>query len=402
MMDRPLRGVRVLAVEQYGAGPFGTQHLADLGAEVVKVENRKAGGDYARGLGPFFAGDPGAGDSSLYFQAFNRNKKSLSLDLSVAEGQEVLHRLAPHFDAVANNLRGDVPEKLGITYAALEAANPAIVCAHCSAFGRSGPRRDWPGYDFLMQAEAGYFAMSGEPDGPPTRMGLSLVDYMGGTYLALALVSGVLAARSTGRGRDVDVNLFDTALFNFSYLGAWALNGDYAPERLPRSAHPSLVPCQLYRTADGWIYLMCNKQKFWPALCAEIGADDLAADPRFAGFEGRLTHRDLLTDLLDDRLSARTTSEWLERFAGRVPAAPVLTPREAMTTPFVRARRRIQSLTVADGKSFDVLASPLDAGGITPDDDRACRPLGANTREILRGAGFSESDIEALERDQVI
>ena len=206
-MDRPLRGVRILAVEQYGAGPFGTQHLADLGAEVIKVENRRTGGDYARGLGPFFAGDPQASDASLYFQAFNRNKKSLSLDLSGDAGQAVLRRLAPHFDAVANNLRGDVPDKLGITYAALEAANPAIVCAHCSAFGRSGPRRDWPGYDFLMQAEAGYFAMSGEPDGPPARMGLSLVDYMGGTYLALALVSGVLAARSTGRGRRSDAGL---------------------------------------------------------------------------------------------------------------------------------------------------------------------------------------------------
>ncbi len=401
-MDKALHGVRVLAVEQYGAGPFGTQHLADLGAEVIKVENRKTGGDYARGLGPFLAGDPEASDASLYFQAFNRNKKSLSLDLSGEAGQAVLHRLAPHVDAVANNLRGDVPEKLGITYSALAAANPAIVCAHCSAFGRSGPRRDWPGYDFLMQAEAGYFAMSGEPDGPPARMGLSLVDYMGGTYLALALVSGVLAARSTGRGRDVDVNLFDTALFNFSYAGAWALNGDYEPDRLPRSAHPSLVPCQLYRTADGWIYLMCNKQKFWPVLCAELGADDLAADPRFAGFDGRLAHRDLLTDLLDERLSARTTADWLDRFAGRVPAAPVLTPREAMNAPFVRQRGRIQSLTVADGTAFDVLASPVDAGGSDPGADRACPPLGADTRETLRAAGFSDTEIDALERDGVI
>ncbi len=401
-MDKPLRGVRVLAVEQYGAGPFGTQHLADLGAEVIKVENRKTGGDYARGLGPYFAGDPEASDASLYFQAFNRNKKSLSLDLSGEAGQAVLHRLAPHVDAVANNLRGDVPENLGITYAALEPANPAIVCAHCSAFGRSGPRRDWPGYDFLMQAEAGYFAMSGEPDGPPARMGLSLVDYMGGTYLALALVSAVLAARTTGRGRDVDVNLFDTALFNFSYAGAWALNGDYEPDRLPRSAHPSLVPCQLYRTADGWIYLMCNKQKFWPVLCAELGAEDLAADPRFAGFAGRLAHRDLLTELLDERLSARTTADWLDRFAGRVPAAPVLSPREAMNAPFVRERGRFQSLTVEDGTSFDILASPLDAGGTDPAADRACPPLGADTQETLRAAGFSDSEIDALERDGVI
>ncbi len=401
-MDKPLRGVRVLAVEQYGAGPFGTQHLADLGAEVVKVENGNTGGDYARGLGPFFAGDPDATDASLYFQSFNRNKKSLALDLSGPEGRAVLHRLAPHFDAVTNNLRGDVPEKLGITYDGLQAANPAIVCAHCSAYGRAGPRRDWPGYDFLMQAEAGYFAMSGEPDGPPARMGLSLVDYMGGTYLALALVSAVLAARATGQGRDVDINLFDTALYNYSYLGAWTLNGDYEPGRLPRSAHPSLVPCQLYRTADGWIYLMCNKQKFWPALCAALGAEDLASDPRFAGFDGRLAHRDLLTELLDLKLSANTTGHWIERFAGRVPAAPVLAPREALQTPFMRQRGRVQSLRVANGSAFDVLATPIDAGGIDPAADRACSPLGADTGATLRAAGFSEAEIDALERDRVI
>ena len=401
-MDRPLRGVRVLAVEQYGAGPFGTQHLADLGAEVIKVENGKTGGDYARGLGPFFAGDPEASDASLYFQSFNRNKKSLSLDLSLSEGQAVLHRLAPHVDAVANNLRGDVPDKLGITYPALQAANPAIVCAHCSAFGRTGPRRDWPGYDFLMQAEAGYFAMSGEPEGPPARMGLSLVDYMGGTYMALALVSAVLAARATGQGRDVDVNLFDTALNNLSYVGAWALNSDYAPGRLPRSAHPSLVPCQLYRTADGWIYLMCNKQKFWPALCSALGAEDLAADPRFADFDGRLVHRDLLTDLLDRKLSADTTDGWLRRFAGRVPAAPVLTPRDAINTDFVRERDRVQSLMVSDGSVFDVMATPIDAGGLERAADRACPPLGADTRTTLRAAGFTEAEIDDLERDGII
>ena len=223
-MSAPLTGVRVLAVEQYGAGPFGTQHLADLGADVIKIENRKLGGDYARGLGPFFVEGAAGDDASLFFQSVNRGKRSLTLDLGHPEARAIFVRLVESADAVANNLRGDVPEKLGLTYDDLKEHNPAVVCAHCSAYGRTGPRKDWPGYDFLMQAEAGYFHMSGEPDAPPTRMGLSVVDFMAGTYMALGLVSAVLGARSTGIGQDIDVNLYDTALYNLSYLSTWALN----------------------------------------------------------------------------------------------------------------------------------------------------------------------------------
>ena len=310
-MNPPLTGLRVLAVEQYGAVPFGTQHLADLGAEVIKIENHRMDGDYARSLGPLFVDGAKEDDASLFFQSVNRNKKSVTLDLGNPESRPIFERLAAGSDAVANNLRGDVPDKLGLTYDALKAASPAIVCAHCSAYGRSGPRRDWPGYDFLMQAEAGYFHMSGEPGTPPTRMGLSVVDFMAGTYLALGLVSAVMSARASGKGRDIDVNLYDTALYNLSYLGAWALNSSYAPERVERSAHASLVPCQLYRTADGWIYIMCNKEKFWGAFCEIIGQPGLAADPRFAHFEDRMQRRDELTGILDSVLSGASTDEWL-------------------------------------------------------------------------------------------
>lgn len=321
-MELPLDGLRVLSVEQYGAGPFGTQHLADLGAEVIKVENHRTGGDYARKLGPYFAEGAQGDDGSLFFQSINRNKKSLSLDLGNPEARPVFERLVAGADAVANNLRGDVPRKLGLTYDALKAANPAIVCAHCSAYGREGPRADWPGYDFLMQAEAGYFHMTGEPDTPPTRMGLSVVDFMSGTYMALGLVSAVLAARQTGRGRDVDVNLYDTALYNLSYLGAWTLNSDYDPGRVRRSGHATLVPCQLYTTRDGWIFVMCNKEKFWPVLCDALGLPELAAEPRFATFAERRDNREELEAILDAAFARATTAEWLERLQARVPSPP--------------------------------------------------------------------------------
>ena len=308
----PLTGVRVLAVEQYGAGPFGTMFLADQGAEVIKIENPADGGDMSRAVGPhFFA--PG---DSQFFHTFNRNKKSLTLDLGRPEGQAVLRDLVRGADALASNLRGDVPAKLGLVYARLKDANPKIVCAHLSAYGREGPRADWPGFDYLMQAEAGYFSLTGEPGTPPARFGLSIVDLMTGLGLAYALLAALTAARATGVGRDIDVSLFDMALHNTCYLATWYLNDGVVTGRLPRSAHPSLTPCQLYRTRDGWIYLMCNKERFWPALCEKLGRPEWSEDARFRLFPDRLQHRDLLTEMLDGELSERTTAEWLARFAG--------------------------------------------------------------------------------------
>jgi crotonobetainyl-CoA:carnitine CoA-transferase CaiB-like acyl-CoA transferase len=168
--------------------------------------------------------------------------------------------LAARADGLMNNLRGDLPGKLGLTYQALAPANPRIVCAHLSAYGRSGSRADWPGYDYLMQAETGYLSLTGEPDGPPARMGLSIVDLMTGLFAAFALVSGVLEARTTGTGRDLDVSLFDCALQNLSYLATWYLNGRHVQGREPRSAHPSLVPSQLYRTRDGFIFICATRR----------------------------------------------------------------------------------------------------------------------------------------------
>ena len=217
--------------------------------------------------------------------------------------------------------------------------NPRIVCAHLSAYGREGERKAWPGYDYLMQAEAGYLSVTGEPDGPPSRMGLSIVDLMTGQNAAFALVSGVLSARATGKGRDIDVNLFDTALQNLCYLAVWYLNAGVNQGREPRSAHPSLVPSQLYRTRDGFIFIMCNKEKFWPELCRCIGRPEWSARPDYKDFKARLANRAKLTEELDAALSARTTAEWIEIFGGRVPAAPVHDVQQALENPFVTERR---------------------------------------------------------------
>lgn len=395
-----LEGLRILAVEQYGAGPFGTQYLADLGAEVIKVENRHTGGDYARYVGPHFIAPPEQ-SGSLFFQSINRNKYSLSLDLSKPQGQEVLHRLASQVDAIANNLRGDVPGKLGITHAALKAVNPKLVCVHCSAYGRDNQRATWPGYDYLMQAEAGYFSLTGEPESPPNRFGLSVVDYMAGLSLAFAVVSGVLVARQSGVGKDIDVSLFDTALFNLNYVAAWALNGGHIQGRTKRSAHPVLTPTALYQTQDGWIYLMCNKEKFWGVLCQKIGRPEWASDPRFINFEQRLKHRDLITEMLDKALSQRTTQAWLETFAGSVPAAPIYDVEQALDNPFVHQTQRLQTLEHQNGQGFRLVATPIRVEG----EEAPNRPaplMGQDTQRILQELGYSPSDIQQLETDKII
>ena len=394
-MTLPLAGVRVLAVEQYGAGPFGTMFLADQGAEVIKIEPPE-GGDFARDVGPFHFAE----HDSVFFHAFNRNKKSLTLDLRHPEGKAILHALAGTADALASNLRGDVPEKLGLTFAHLRAHNPCIVCAHLSAYGRTGPRAGWPGFDYLMQAEAGWFSVTGEPGGPPTRFGLSVVDLMTGLGLGYAVLAGIVGARASGAGRDLDVSLFDMALHTLNYPAAWYLNEGHVVERLPRSAHPSLTPCQLYRTADGWIYVMCNKEKFWPALCGKLDRPEWIADPRFATFRERLAHRETITGLLDEALSSRTTAEWLDHFAGVVPAAPVNDVAQALDNPFVTGHDRIQHLEHPVRGDIRLVAPPIRLDEPPP----ACPApaLGEHTNALLAEIGRDAAEIRRLRSAGVV
>src|SRR4051812_8203231 len=207
-MPKPmLDGLRILAVEQYGAGPFGTLFLADLGAEVIKIETRGDGGDMSRSVGPHFNRALPETAQSVFYQGLNRGKKSLTLDLAKPAGREVFQRLAKGAQAVASNLRGDVPDKLGITYRHLAAVNPTIVCAHLTGYGREGERAAWPGYDYLMQAESGYFPLPGEPEGAPSRFGLSLVDLMTGVAMGTGLLAALRAAERDGKGRDIDISL---------------------------------------------------------------------------------------------------------------------------------------------------------------------------------------------------
>ena len=395
-----LSGLRVLAVEQYGAGPFGTLFLADLGAEVIKIENPRDGGDVSRAVGPYFDERLPETAQSIFFQGLNRNKRSITLDLSQPKGRDLFRKLARDSDAVASNLRGDVPARLGLTYRDLSPMNARIVCAHLSGYGRDGERARWPGYDYLMQAEAGYFHLTGDPESPPARMGLSIVDLMTGVVMSLGLLSGVLAARSTGRGLDVDVSLFDLALFNLNYVAHWHLNTGAPAKRLARSSHPSFTPCQTYRTRDGWIYLMCNKEKFWPILCRLIEREQWIDDPRFATFAERLQERPLLTRLIDEALQARTTGEWMERFAGSVPAAPILCVEEALANPFLDSRASYETID-AGGHLLKLLANPIRVEA-TRDEPRPAPPRGADTEEVFASIGVDATELAELRAQGVV
>jgi crotonobetainyl-CoA:carnitine CoA-transferase CaiB-like acyl-CoA transferase len=387
----PLHGLRVLAVSQFGAGPFGTQLLADLGAEVIKIEDPGVGGDVARYVPPWADG----GDS-LYFQSFNRGKKSVTLDLRHPDGRAVLHDLVRVADAVYNNLRGDQPAKLGLTYEALRDVNPAVVCCSLSGFGMTGPRAAEPAFDYLIQGYAGYMALTGEPGGPPGKCGVSVIDFAGGYVSIAALLAGLWDARRTGVGRDLDVSLLDTAVSMLSYFAIWALNRDWEPARVADSGHQTLVPAQNFPTRDGWIVIFCNKEKFWTALVDALELPALGADPRFASFPDRLRHKDALLPLLKARFAERTTAEWLTRLRGRVPCAPVNSLAEALADEQVRARDMILEVEHPALGTLREVASPVRTGGAVTSPAPAPR-LGEHTEPVLRDLlGYAPARIAAL------
>ncbi|HUY45547.1 MAG TPA: CoA transferase [Streptosporangiaceae bacterium] len=375
---RPLEDVRIIAIEQYGAGPFGSVHLADLGAEVIKIEDPSTAGDVGRSIPPYAT----EGDS-LFFETLNRNKRSLALDLATPAGRQVFEDLVRVSDAVYSNLRGDVPHKLGITYSQLEHLNPAIVCCSLSGFGMTGPRAGQPGYDYMLQALAGWMSLTGEPDGPPTKSGTSLVDWAGGFVAALSLLAGLHAARRDGRGTDCDVSLYETALSMLGYLSTWQLNTDYVPQRTRHSAHPSMVPFQAFQAVDGWLVVACPKEKFWQRLTGAIDRAELAADERFGSIAARHAHAGVLTAILDEVFAQRSVREWLDVLSeASVPCAPVQDVATALSDEHNAARGLIVSADHPRYGQVKMTASPVRVGQPCTEYRRAPR-LGEDRDYVL-------------------
>ena len=377
-MTLPLADVRVVAVEQYGAGPWGTLQLADLGAEVIKIEDPESSGDVGRYVPPFQEGE-----DSLFFETFNRNKKSVSLDLRHPEARGVLEDLVRESDAVYSNLKGDQPRKLGLTYDQLKDVNPRIVCCSLSGFGMTGPRAAEGGYDYMMQGLAGWMSLTGEPGGPPTKSGLSLVDLSGGYVSAIAVLSGLWRARRDGVGCDCDISLFETALAELMYVGTWVATEGYEPRRMPNSAHPSIVPFQNVRTSDGWIVVACPKPRFWELLCHAVGRPELLEDPRFSDFAARDANRDDLLLILGEAFAARTSAEWLEILGDAgIPSSAIHDVSDALVDPQVIARGGVVEHDHPRFGPVRSVATPLRVG----DEEKPVRRApfrGEHTEEVL-------------------
>jgi len=394
---RPLEDVRILAIEQYGAGPFGSLQLADLGADVIKIEEPRSGGDVSRYVPPFQDGE-----DSLFFETFNRNKRSISLDISTKAGRGVFEDLVRCSDAVYSNLRGDVPDKLGLRYANLAHLNPAIVCVSLSGFGMTGPRRAEPGYDYILQALTGWMSLTGEVGGPPTKSGLSLVDFSGGYVAAITLLAGIHAARRDGIGMDCDLSLYDVAMSLLTYQATWHLTSGWEPERLSRSAHPSLVPFQLFQGSDDWFVLACAKEKFYKQVVALIGRPELADEPGFDSFAARAENRDEVIAVLDEAFAEHTAAHWVEALqeAG-VPAAPIRTVAEAMDDAHTADRNLVTETEHPHFGTVRSMISPVRVGDDPAGFDHKRAPSrNEHAADVLAGLlGYSNDKVTALERD---
>jgi crotonobetainyl-CoA:carnitine CoA-transferase CaiB-like acyl-CoA transferase len=386
----PLHGLRVVAVEQFGAGPFGTLLLADLGAEVIKVEDPGSGGDVSRYIPP-----QQQGTDSLYFEAVNRNKRSIALDLKNDAGREVLERLVASADAVFSNLRGDQPERLRLTWQHLRHVNERIVCVALTGYGRRGEDARLPGYDALVQAGTGWAALTGGPADPPIKSGLSLADYATGLAAMVGLLAAVLDARQSGQGRDVDTNLYDVALSMLTHHATWHLSAGIDTVRQPMSGHASVVPFQFFATADGHLAVAAAKEHFFRDLVDALDLPELASDARFVDMRARSEHREALLPILAARFAEDPTETWMQRLRGVVPAAPVQSMEGALDLDELQDRSMLAEYEHPRLGRVRSVGPPVFMSDYQPQ-HRPGPGLGADAPAVLSELGYGSAEQDAL------
>jgi len=395
---RLFEGVRVLDLSRMLAGPYGSMLLADMGAEVIKVEEPD-GGDPMRVMGPPFLPD----GESAYFLAINRNKKSLALDLTKPEGREVFLDLAVEADVVWENFRPGVMERLGLAYAALTAVNPRLVMCSISAYGQDGPYRDWPAFDLALQAMGGAMSVTGEDGGRPVRMGLPMGDLAGGMFGAFAVAGALFRRERTGHGAHVDLSLLDCQVSLLTYMAQYF----WADGRVPRplgSGHASVVPYGALATRDGHLIVAIFAEKFWAGFCQAIERPEWARDARFAANRDRVGNREALMHLIEAVFRERPTAEWLTRLhAAGVPAAPILSVDRVLADPQVRHRHMVVELEHPRHGVLPTLGTPIKVDGALEAPLAPPARLGEHTDAVLRDLlKYPAERVAALRREGVI
>ena len=387
----PLHGLRILDMTRVLAGPFCTMILGDLGAEVIKIED-SAGGDQTRNIPPHVGGE------SHYFLAMNRNKKSLTVDPRIPGGRAVLLDLVRHCDAVVENFRPGVMERLGLGPASLRAVNPRVVVCSISGYGQDTSLGAKPSFDLVAQALSGAMSINGEPDGPPTKLGLPIGDLAGGVWAAIAVLAALQHRGATGQALTVDLSLLDGLIGMLGYLAEGFLLTGEVPHRVG-SSHQSVVPYGRFPTRDGHIVIALMVESFFVKFCAAVGRPDLAQDPRFVTPVARKQNRQLLEAFVSTVLCERTTAEWQAVLdAADIPCAPVNTVAQALEMPIVAERGLVQTVVHPTAGTIPLVRFPVrfaEAFG-----DVAMQPpptLGEHTAEVLAGLlGYDAERCEAL------
>lgn len=389
-----LEGIRVLDVTRFLAGPYAAMMLAELGAEVIKLEDPDRP-DEARSVGPYFQKE-----SSLYFTALNSGKRSVAVRYSSAAGQQVIRDLAATCDIVLDNNKPGVMEKFGIGSDTLREANPELITCSLSGYGSTGPDRARAGYDYTIQAHGGVMSLTGEPGAPPGKAGISYIDHSGGITAALAVCAALVQRGRTGIGRHVDVALFDIQISMLSYLAAWHLNADFEGARTEQAGHPSLVPAQNFGTSDGHVAIFVGNDAMWSRMATALADPGLLSDT-FRTSGGRLANKERLVNRIAELLASITTRDLVALLeAANVPCSPVNSLAEALAEPQVRARSLIITAAHPSYGEHHRVAGPLTDMRVAQ--MRPAPLLGENTLDVLREAGFSDSHLDALLADGTV